>query len=171
MTNVLIPTDFSVASVFQIEKAVDAIGVKPFHAILFHAFQIPTLNNDLHGNTRPVPYINLLDDSFRMACRQVKQQYSRQVKSIVIKHMYGSTAAVFRNFIDANDIDIIYLPEDYFFTAVHPDSVNPVPMFKRSGTPVLKVRQTGIVQKVLAHEALKHVELEKMVLQNKVISK
>ncbi len=171
MTNVLIPTDFSVASVFQIEKAVEALGVKPFHAILFHAFQIPTLNNDLHGITRPAPYSNLLDDSFRMACRQVKQQYSKQVKSIVIKHMFGSTAAVFRNFVDANDIDIIYLPEDYFFTSVHPDSVNPVPLFKRSGIPVLKVRHSGIVQKVLAHEALKHVESEKLVIQEKLMSK
>lgn len=163
MTNVLIPTDFSVASVLQIEKAAEAMGVKQFNVILFHAFQIPGLTMDLHGGVRPLPYSNLLDDSFRMACRQVKQQHSKQVKSIVIKHMFGCTASVFRNFVDANDIDLIFLPDDYFFSPVHKDSVNPIPLFKRSGTPILKVRYSGIVQKTLAQEALRHVEQEKMV--------
>ena len=52
--------------------------------------------------------------------------------------MFGNSNAVFRNFIDANDIDLIVYPEYYVFRPVHGDSVNPHNMFMKSGTPMLR---------------------------------
>ena len=52
--------------------------------------------------------------------------------------MNGNTKALFRNFADANDIDLIFCPESYTHTKIHQRSLNPQPFFKKSGIPLLR---------------------------------
>ncbi|MGZ5246294.1 MAG: hypothetical protein ACXWV5_04480 [Flavitalea sp.] len=162
MKNVLIPTDFSIVSLQGIEKAVSALNNQPCNIILFHAFQMPYFHNDLFARRGSLPYGDLLNDNFRNACRQIKQQFPRQIKGIHIKHLYGSTAAVFRNFVDANDIDFIFLPEAYVFTPIHKDSINPINLFKKSGTPFLKEKRAVEIEVGLAEHAMSSITEEKI---------
>jgi hypothetical protein len=147
MRNVLIPTDFSTASFDLVEKTIQTMGEQVVNITLFHAFQIPFFVSDLIRNKRH-PYHDLLTDTFRNNCKQIKQQFPKQVNSINFRHLYGNTPAVFRHFVDANDIDLIVYPELYEFIQVHPDSVNPDSMFKKSRVPLLrqfKVKQRRVV--------------------------
>jgi hypothetical protein len=137
MRNVLVPTDFSPASFDLAEKAIHTMGEQVLNITMFHAFQMPFFVSDLIGKQRQ-PYHDLLTDAFRNSCKQLKQQFPKQVNSIVFKHLFGNTPAVFRNFVDANDIDLIVYPDQYEFRQVHPDSVNPDNMFKRSRVPLLR---------------------------------
>jgi len=162
MKNVLIPTDFSIASLNGIEKAVTALNNQPCNIILFHAFQMPYFHNDLFARRGSLPYGDLLNDNFRNACRQIKQQFPKQIKGIHIKHLYGSTAAVFRNFVDANDIDFIFLPESYVYTPIHKDSINPINLFKKSGTPFLKEKRVVEIEKGIAAHAMSSITEEKI---------
>ncbi|WP_315813984.1 hypothetical protein [Paraflavitalea speifideaquila] len=85
-----------------------------------------------------MPYAELVTEAFRNACKRVKLQHPKTIRSIVIRHQYGDTAAVFRNFVDANDIDLIVCPDHYVFHSVHTGSVNPVPLFNKGGVPMMK---------------------------------
>lgn len=138
MRNVLIPTDFSVASLELAEKTAQSLEGESLNIILFHAFEIPFFVADVFDIRDKLPYADLVTEHFRNACKRVKLQHSKTIRSIVIRHLYGNTTAVFRNFVDANDIDLIVCPDFFVFRAVHTGSVNPVPLFQKGGIPLMK---------------------------------
>jgi hypothetical protein len=137
MTNILIPTDFTAASLRMAENAVRNGNYNRCNLILFHAFSLPSNPFDLLGATHRDPSCELINEGFRQACKQVKDVYAKQVNKIVVRCMTGDTKAVFRNFAEANDIDLIYCPDDYFFTPVHTRSIDPLPLFRQCGIPVI----------------------------------
>lgn len=145
MTNILIPTDFSTASLQLAEQTIQAFEPRQVNIILFHAFSMPSSAFELLIPDRKKPYHDLFNDQFRQACKQLKDQYPKVVQKICFKCMEGSTAALFRNFADANEIDLIVCPGHYQYTAIHPLSIDPRPLFKKSGIKVIRefaVRKT-----------------------------
>lgn len=161
MRNVLVPTDFSTASFDLVEKTIHTMGEQVLNITMFHAFQIPFFVSDLVRNQHQ-PYHDLLTDAFRNKCKQIKQQYPRQLHSISFRHLYGNTPAVFRHFVDANDIDLIVYPEPFEFIQVHKDSVNPDRMFRKSRVPLL--RQFKSKRRVINMPEIKAVEEEAIAL-------
>ena len=133
--NILIPTDFTVASIKLAERSIKVIG-EPVNITLFHAFQLPYHYQDLFRS--PAPYSSLVTDSLRQACKQLKEDNSRLVGSINFGFMRGDTQPVFRNFIDANNIQLIVFPKDYVYTKVHRDSVDPSSFFRKCKLPLLQ---------------------------------
>lgn len=138
MANVLVPTDFTAASLKLAEGAIKNTNVEKCNLVLFHAFDQPSSPFDLLGAGCANPSGELVTEKFRQACKQLKNDYPRRVDKIVIRCMTGSTRALFRNFVDANDIDLIYCPESFVFKAVHPRSVDPLFLFRKCGIPVVK---------------------------------
>ncbi|RYF94332.1 MAG: hypothetical protein EOO00_05435, partial [Chitinophagaceae bacterium] len=130
MRNVLIPTDFSIDSLQLVERTVAALNDQTVNIILFHAFDMTCSAPDRLGNGTRIPYAHLLTDEFRNACKRIKTSNARTVQNIHIRHLYGCTVQVFRNFVDANDIDMIICPDHFIFNEVTPQSVNPVKMFR-----------------------------------------
>ena len=137
MANILIPTDFTTSFTATVNQVVYFIDRKPVNIVLFHAFELPFYLQDVFTKSARQPYADLLTDEFRQACKQLKDQHPKAIGKISFKCMHGSTAAVFRNFIDANDIDAIICPDDCVHVKVHERSVDPTPFFKKAGIPVL----------------------------------
>lgn len=137
MRNVLIPTDFSIASLQLVERTVAVLDDQTANIILFHAFDMTSNAPDKLGNGTRVPYAHLLTDEFRNACKRIKTANPKVIQNIHVRHLYGTTVPVFRNFIDANDIDMIICPDHFVFKPVTQQSVNPVKLFKKSGIPVI----------------------------------
>ncbi len=100
--------------------------------------KIPFHTSDIVGNNGKLPYRDIVTDAFRNGCKRLKEQYPKAIQSILLRHLYGNTAAVFHNFCDANEIDLIVFPEHYVFNPVHPQSVNPAPLFRKAGVTVLR---------------------------------
>ena len=147
MTNILVPTDFTPASLQIAEGALKNGSYEKCNLVLFHAFDFPSSPYDLLGAPYPDPSCELMTEPFRQACRQLKDDYGKSVNKIIVRCMTGNTRALFRNFAEANDIDLIYCPEDYFFKPAHARSVDPLYLFKKCGIPVIKagVRKTTSV--------------------------
>jgi hypothetical protein len=138
MTNILIPTDFTPASVKMAEGAIRCGNFEKCNVVLFHAFELPSTPFDLLGACQRDPACELMTEQFRLACKQVKDEYSRQVNKIIVRSMIGNSRALFRNFAEANDIDLIFCPEEYYFRPVHARSVDPIYLFEKSGVPVIR---------------------------------
>jgi hypothetical protein len=68
----------------------------------------------------------------------MKIDHAKQVSKIIVRCMTGNSKALFRNFAEANDVDLIYCPDDYCFKPVHARSVNPLRLFQKCGIPVIK---------------------------------
>lgn len=135
MTNLLVPTDFSTASLQLAEQSVKVLN-REVNVILFHAFDMPFYYSDLIRPTSQ-PWQKLLNDDLRTACRQLKERYPLFIRSIGCRFMQGSSAALFRNWAEANEIDIIACPAGYMYTRVHELSLDPIPLFKKSRLTLL----------------------------------
>ena len=155
--NLLVPTDFTPGSLKLAENAVRHENDNRFNIILFHAFELPSSPFDLLANDACDPSASLLTEEFRQACKQLKNQYPRQIGKIMVKCMHGHTNALFHNFIDANDIDLIGCPEEYVFVRIHKRSLDPRPLFRNCGIPVLRsaIRRRepvfGIEREITSH--------------------
>jgi hypothetical protein len=141
MNNVLIPTDFSPASVKLAEQALQHTQGRQVNIIFFHAFTLPFYTLDLFGSGTDEPHLEVMNDTFRQACKQLKDEHPKAIGRIFFKSMRGNTAAIFRNFADANAIDMIYCPAEYVFRPVHRRSVDPVPLFRKSGISLVRQRR------------------------------
>lgn len=137
MTNILIPTDFTPASLQMAEQAVQTLDLKNANIVLFHAFELPDSEYELLTQKQK-PYASVVTDNFRQACKQFKDQHAKAIHKICFKFMEGNTPALFRNFIDVNEIDLIVCPDHYQFVPVNKKSVDPRPLFKKSGIKVIR---------------------------------
>lgn len=156
MTNILVPTDFTAASLKMAEKAVKTLNRK-VNIILFHAFEMPFYYQDM---VRPdkQPWHELLNDGLRQACRQLKDQYPGLINKISFLNMQGNTPALFRNLAEANEIDIIVLPAGYTYSKIHPQSQNPVSFFKKSRLPLLQEFYSRQPRTVVLNQSLQQAD-------------
>lgn len=134
MKNILIPTDFSPGSLDMIATVAAGADAK-VNVILFHAFDMPVSLVDAMVRTGANGHYSMVTENLRVKCRKIKTT-NQMVGNISFRFMYGTSAALFRNFAAANRLDMIALPENYFFVPVVRESVNPQHMFKKSGIPV-----------------------------------
>lgn len=141
MTNILVPTDFTAASLKMAEGVLRSEGCPKCNLVLFHAFQMPDPHDLLYKLYRD-PSLDLMTEEFRQTCKQLKDEHKDRIGKIIVRCMRGSNKAVFRNFLEANDIDLIYCPDDYVYVPAHKESVEPTSLFKKCGVPVIKDRTT-----------------------------
>ncbi len=141
MANVLIPTDFTESSLKLAEKALEAVDVRHVNIVLFHAFEQPSSEFEFLNPSRQRPYTDLVTEHLRHACKQFKDQHAGRVQKIYFRFLEGDTVALFRNFIDANEIDVIYCPDSYVPVKASKQSVDPRRLFQKSGTPVIRIER------------------------------
>ncbi|RYD81409.1 MAG: universal stress protein [Sphingobacteriales bacterium] len=149
MTNILIPTDFSSASIKLAEQALQTVNVNSVNIVFFHLFELPYSEFELLDPSRKKPYAHVMTDSFRQSCKQLKDQHSKAINKICFKFLEGNSAPLFRNFIDANEIDMIFCPDHYLFTAVHKLSADPRPVFKKSGVNIIREQVAAQTETVI----------------------
>jgi len=136
MTNVLIPTDFTVQSLDLVSKAALRLPGK-LSIFLFHTFDMPdNLIDAMHMNGIK-NHNNLITEELRLKCRQLKADHAN-ISSVCFRLIFGTTVAVFKNFAEANDIDLIIYPTGYKHVSVVRESVNPERMFLKSGVKVIR---------------------------------
>lgn len=155
MTNILIPTDFSAGSIQLAEQALENLNVNSVNIVFFHLFELPYSEFELLDPCRKKPYADAMTDNFRQACKQLKEQHSKNIQKVCFKFLEGNSAPLFRNFADANEIDMIYCPEHYVFKPVHKLSADPRPVFKKSGVNIIREQVTEVYEttRVLQPEA------------------
>ncbi len=148
MTNILIPTDFTPASIKMAEQALQVLELRTVNIVFFHAFELPPSEFELLDPSRPKPYANVLNDSFRQGCKQLKEQNPEAIQKVCFKFLEGNSAPLFRNFIDANEIDIIFYTPHYKFVPINKRSADPLPLFKKSGIKVINELTVPRVERV-----------------------
>lgn len=147
MKNVLIPSDFSLASIDLAARAVPALEDGKINIIFFHAFSVPTDIHDLFDNRAAKLMQECVSDSFRQSCRRLSQQFPGKIRNVFIRFMQGDSRRVFEHFCDANEIDLIVYPYGHIFTPVHERSIDPVNLFRKTDIPMLR-DLAGRVRKV-----------------------
>jgi len=136
MKTILIPTDFSAASLQLIEETIRFFRPEPVDIVLFHAFTMPSSMQDI-ATSADKPHLQVMNEHFRKGCKRIKDRHHQHVQNICFRYMYGDTKAVFRQYLAFNKIDQIVYPSTLVLQSVHARSIHPGKLVKNCGTPVI----------------------------------
>lgn len=137
MKNILIPTDFSIRSLDLVKAAVHAGINEPMNILLVHCFKMSDNIQELMMLSRRMKDYEHISDEFKAVCRELEERYPARINRIRVECFYGSTIAVFKNYLYGNDISLIVYDEHFRFTKVNKSSIDPLNIIKKSGCSLL----------------------------------
>ncbi|WP_454803830.1 hypothetical protein [Mucilaginibacter phyllosphaerae] len=148
MKTILIPTDYKASSLDGIHAVCRQFKNEELNLVFVHVFKLSDSFSDVITLSRRSREYEKVGDDFYRYCNVLRAQYP-QIAKIQIEFLYGSTLGMFKNFIEANEIDMVLDTEGYQFSPIHAYSVDPALLIKRSGLPVInvpKVSYGGMMQ-------------------------
>lgn len=138
MRTILIPTDFNAHSVARTAVILGNFNNEKIRILFFHAYKLTDSISDLLMLRRRTTEYGQIPNAFHDACYQFRADHAEHIYTIGIEYFYGSTMAAFRNFLEANEVDAIFYPEDYNFLKITKYSIDPALFLKKSGLPLIK---------------------------------
>lgn len=134
MKHILIPTDFTIASLKAVQAAVGAYEGEQLRITLFHLLE-PNDIGSLFRSMRNKHY-EMITDDFNEACQILHNRHSTAISSIHIKFGFGTTVRYLENVLEGLRIDAIVHCSDLNLQETSRRSVAMLPLLLRSGYPV-----------------------------------
>ena len=158
MRTILIPTDFDAHAVAGTGVILGNFNDKKIRILFFHAYKLTDSISELLSLRRRTAEYGHIPNAFHDACYQFRADHADRIYTIGIEYFYGSTMAAFRNFLEANEVEAIFYPEDYTFRKISKYSIDPALFLKKSGLPLLEpvaqIINTPIKEGVLNEETI-----------------
>jgi hypothetical protein len=152
MKTLLIPTDFTYQSLQSIPTIAQQYYPQKVDIMLVHMLKITDSISELLMLSRRSAEIRQIPDNFYIRCRELEKDYSHLINRIHIDIFYGSTVAVFNNYLDAHNVDGIVTPHDSY-KLLFKNSIDPEKLINRCGTRVITLTETvGMMADIVAEE-------------------
>jgi hypothetical protein len=136
MKNILIPSDFSIKSLDYINDLLYTYRNEQMNIVLVHVFLMSDSITELMLLSRRRKEYDFISPEFWNRCKQLEYEHWPQINSIRVECFYGSTVAVFKNFLEGQKIDEIVYPQHYQFRKLSKMSLDPARLIARSGLEV-----------------------------------
>jgi hypothetical protein len=140
MKNILIPTDFNIASFSAISELCRQMNNNNLQLIFVHFFKISDSIGDLLMLSRRNKEYEHVSDEFYEKCENLKATFPH-VRSIKIEFFYGSTVRVFRNYLETHLVNAVFDPKNCSFEPLNRLSLDPTMLIEKSGLEVIKLSQ------------------------------
>jgi len=138
MKNVLLPTDLSVQSLAPVHQIVrDAKNEKPVVYVV-HMLSLPTSITDLLFMEEKKPYKSV-PGHFIEAFQMLANKYKNLIQKIEFKLIYCSTSRYLNNFIEGNNIDSIYMLDNFNYRQPLPESQKFIGFIQKCKAELIKV--------------------------------
>ena len=147
MKTVLIPTDYRTASLEYIPQLLSNFSAEEVEVVMVHMMSVTDCERELMMLSRRSAEYKHIPDEFYRVCIDLRKKYEGQLKNIRLEFFYGNTTAVFRNFIDANNIDAVLQLNGYEYRKLNKASINPVEMINRCGKKLNKINSAQLNKK------------------------
>lgn len=122
---ILIPIDFSVASLNTLKVILEKNEDAQFTIILLYAEILnDSITELLFYNSTKIIKSNMKEE-FSEAIEILKNRFQKNIESIQIKLYHGLTKQAMNRFVEANKIDLIGIPINYTFKTKR-KSINPI---------------------------------------------
>jgi hypothetical protein len=139
MKSILIPTDFKIASLTCIPDLCQQLKDEALNLVFIHLFKVSDSITDLLMLNRRNREYEYISDDFYLQCENIKASFP-QVKHIKIDFFYGSTIAMFRNYLEGNGIDCVLDLAHCSAQPLNKQSVNPMVLIQKSGLRTLTIK-------------------------------
>ena len=152
MKTLLIPTDFTAQSLQNIPVIAQQYYPQKLDIMLVHMLKITDSISELLMLSRRSAEIRQIPDNFYIRCRELEKDFSHLINRIHIDIFYGSTVAVFNNYLDAHNVDGIVAPHDNY-KLLFKNSIDPEVLIAKCAARVITVTETtGLMADVIADE-------------------
>jgi len=139
MKNILIPTNFRLESLNSVKELCRQTEGENLQLVFVHLFKISDSISDLLMLNRRNREYEYISDAFYAQCEQIKATFP-QIKHIKIDFFYGSRLAMFRNYLEAHQINYVLDPVHCNVQPLNRLSVDPQILIERSGLKVLTIK-------------------------------
>lgn len=160
MKTLLIPTDFNVKSLNCITGLIQQYAPQKLNIIMVHMMKITDNIHELLMLSRRSAEHQHISPEFYNACALLKREHADSINNIRIEFFYGSTVAVFKNFLEANEVNSIVMLENYTYAMLNKNSVEPAVLVNRSGIKVINANCDAPVKLKAALRMQKKLEEE-----------
>ncbi|SDF41013.1 hypothetical protein SAMN05216464_11795 [Mucilaginibacter pineti] len=152
MKTLLIPTDFTQQSIQSIPVLARQYYPQQINIVLVHMLKITdNISELLMLSRRSVEYRHI-PDNFYKRCTELERKHSHLINKIAITFFYGSTVAVFNNFLEANEVDAIVMPHDNY-QLLFKNSIDPEILIGKSKIEVIAKPETqGIMADIVIED-------------------
>jgi hypothetical protein len=128
---ILVPTDLRVASLNTLKLALEFLDGGPVRAVLMYAEYLDDSITDLLFYSRKTKISNSVSSEYREALEILRNRFeAKLLGNIVIERFHGYNSNALNNFIDANKIDMVFIPKSYQLKTTS-KSTNPIPLLNK----------------------------------------
>lgn len=132
MKHILIPTDFSIASLDLVEAC---INESPVRITLLHVLYMPTGILDLLTISKTKKKQDLMSPAFCDAIEILKHKHGAQIAELHVEVFFGHGHRFLRNYLEAQMVTEIVLPNSYKWALPCKESANQGDVFKKLRFP------------------------------------
>ncbi len=136
---ILIPTDFSVASLNTLRHALEQAKNNRHHIVLLYAEILTDSISDLLFYSRERIISPHITPAFIEALEIIKNRFEKKVSDIEIIPFHGRTMSAMQTFLKANKVDEIFIPP-MFSLSTAKQAFDPLPFLKKAGVPVHEIK-------------------------------
>jgi hypothetical protein len=152
MKTLLIPTDFTQQSIQSIPVLAEKYYPEKVNIVLVHMLKITDSISELLMLSRRSVEYRQIPDNFYIRCREIENNHKHIINKITIDFFYGSTVAVFNNYLEANEVNAVVTPHDNY-QMLFKNSIDPEILFEKCGIEVLPLpKNKGMLADVVIEE-------------------
>ena len=148
---VLIPTDFNVKSLNVLLEFLRRNPNDQFEVILAHGYDMSYSFRDLLFYSEYKILKKIQSDEFRESCKLIENTYQSKLTKLRFSILTGSTKSYVKNYVEANNIDLIVCCNDYKMKFKSSDSFNLLPYLKATNVEIINIENTQNVVTELEH--------------------
>ena len=140
-TNILIPTDFSLASLNAIIGLVKKHPEERFNISLVHFFKLSDSESELLMLARRSREYTHISQEFEDQLNDIRKNFPQQIERVHAEFFYGNTVAIFKNYLEARNIETIVCLDCHNYNQLTKNSLDPQMLVKRSGCKLINITQ------------------------------
>ncbi len=110
---VLVPTDFTVKSLNLVVDIIEQSKEEKLEIVLLHGVDISSSIPEILFFSKAKLLRSLQTPEFVDSCNLIKNKFQSRIVAMYADIITGDTRAYFNNYIEANEIDEIYIPVSY----------------------------------------------------------
>ena len=145
--NILIPTDFSLESLNAVTGLLQKRPDQKFNISLVHFMQLSDSITELLMLARRNREYQYISAEFETAMHRIRKHNPEQVALIHTEFFYGSTVALFKNYLEAKDVDMIVTLQGHTYAKLNQNSIDPTLLLLRSGCTLFNL-SSALIQPV-----------------------
>lgn len=135
---ILIPVDFNVESLITLKKAIDGLGDEKIEAVLLYSEYLTDSISELLLYSPKEKKSKLIPELFHEALTILKNRYEKNLISVSVEFFHGYGTNAFKNLLEGNRIDIIYIPSEYKLKPAQ-NGFDPLPIIRKSQIPFQEI--------------------------------